>query len=182
MALGWKDKNDNIFWKCVHAPPTSILCSSPSSSTRGDIQTSSRRKWFYVGHNSTSDWWKYSVFWREHTLHNLDWANNKSGCRLFCDVLAYSLHQIFNISTSTDRFGFILLHNVYSTIPVSNGSGGEILTNTKFITFSLIWSPSLIACKYRYRIERFWIYTKASKHYLFSFKFSILDIKFRVKA
>ena len=99
--------------------------------------------------------------------------------------MAYSLHQIFIISTSTDRFGFILLHNfcVCSTIiPASNGSGGEILTNTKFITFSFIWSPSLIACKYRYRIERFWIYTKASKHYLFSFSFSILDIKFRVEA
>ena len=182
MALGWKDKNDNIFWKSartsdIHSLLLPIL---QHQGRHSDIQPP----------EMVLCWAQFNlglvkiirILEREHTLHNLDWANNKSGCRLFCDVLAYSLHQIFIISTSTDRFGFILLHNVYSTIPVSNGGGGEILTNTKFITFSLIWSPSLIACKYRYRLERFWIYTKASKqHYLFSFSFSVLDIKFWVK-
>ena len=157
MALGWKDKNDNIFWKSartsdIHSLLLPIL---QHQGRHSDIQPP----------EMVLCWVQFNlglvkiirILEREHTLHNWYWANNKSGCRMFCYVLAYSLHQIFIVSTSTDRFGFILLHNVYSTIPASNGGGGEILTNTKFITFSLIWSPSLIACKYRYWIERFWI-------------------------
>ena len=113
MALGWKDKNDNIFWKSartsdIHSLLLPIL---QHQGRHSDIQPP----------EMVLCWAQFNlglvkiirILEREHTLHNLDWANNKSGPRLFCDVLAYSLHQIFNISTSTDRFGFILLHNVY---------------------------------------------------------------------
>ena len=113
MALGWKDKNDNIFWKSartsdIHSLLLPIL---QHQGRHSDIQPP----------EMVLCWAQFNlglvkiirILEREHTLHNLDWANNKSGPRLFCDVLAYSLHQIFIISTSTDRFGFILLHNVY---------------------------------------------------------------------
>ena len=112
MGLGWKDKNDNIFWKSartsdIHSLLLPIL---QHQGRHSDIQPP----------EMVLCWAQFNlglvkiirILEREHTLHNLDWANNKSGPRLFCDVLAYSLHQIFIISTSTDRFGFILLHNV----------------------------------------------------------------------